>query len=255
MNLLEYEGVEFILGGTGVLVASLDEQVLPEHGLLLLLCPELLVDVFGDDFWVDVPVGFDAVRRNLLGVFLQKPVRRRDCFAQYECALHLVLALLVSWRRGLDADVPAMIIDVPRVNSGVGRLWVGPRECLIHEAFADQKLFVLVVDVCLVGESLGLRDAVVPLVGFGAKQVSVDFVLHYRPDLLRLGRHVLLLIEKLVLLAVVDLSVSNAANGFCRAVEPRGVVQNRAARAAKDSLTSLLVSRVKVLLFLLLNPH
>ena len=110
-----------------------------------------------------------------------------------------------------------MVVDITRVGAAIRHLRLRDRDGLIIEAFldeeaslADVKLFKVCANL-LVG-FIRTPDRAVPIGWVRAQQVTVDLILDDVSNFLGLREHVILLVEKSVLIRIIYLHVFVAAD-------------------------------------------
>ena len=193
-------------------MSGLLKQFVPDLDFFVFLDSKLVVDPFCYLLWVDIVVGLDAVLGLLAVLVLLDFIGHSSCFVQEEGSLHLVLALLVTWRCGLVRDVPAMVVYIPGVAACISRLRVCYGDFLVFQALSDHEPVVrLVLVVHVVLESARGCYALGPLGLLCAQDVLVDLVLHNWLN--RLGLRLdMALVKEGMLGRVVELSVFDTAN-------------------------------------------
>ena len=139
-------------------------------------------------------------------------ISQNTCFSHDEASFELVLSLLVSICSLLSTDIPTVIIDISCVYSSISGL--GFRLCSfgVAETMSDHELFIFLWDSGFVTKAVHFSCSWVPSLWLGTKVVLILHVQNFWPDTFGTCFHINRRIEKLVILRIVNLSISDASN-------------------------------------------
>ena len=214
-NLFVNSSMKLVLGGSGQLEGGLGQEFLPKLLLFLLFTSEFLINFIRNFFRGGILLDLDAIDGLLDTFTVADDSLGISCgLIEEESSLDLVLPLLVPGRCGLIGHIPAMVVDVTSITTGVGCLWVAASDGLIFETVTDQEItvgrlqiFIKVTTKVLRPVGSGQRNTVIPTAGLGAQQVLVDLILYNAFGLLHLRWHMDILIEEGMLRTIIDLTV------------------------------------------------